>query len=69
MPVIAMTQEMGCLAKDAAQRHLALLRNVLDAGEREQAGSVAGAVPGVSGVTNESRLMTSPRRFASAKQT
>jgi osmotically-inducible protein OsmY len=42
---------------------------VLDADEREQAESVAAAVPGVSAVANELRLMTSSRRFASAKQT
>ena len=42
---------------------------VLDAEERAQAESVAAAVPGVVGVDNELRLMTSTRRFASAKQT
>jgi osmotically-inducible protein OsmY len=42
---------------------------VLDAEEREDAERVAAAVPGVSAVANELRLMTSTRRFASSKQT
>ncbi|MDR6854073.1 cytidylate kinase family protein [Variovorax guangxiensis] len=53
-------------AKEGA---VALRGIVLDAEERAQAESVAAAVPGVSGVANELRLMTSTRRFASAKQT
>jgi cytidylate kinase len=42
---------------------------VLDAEERAQAEAVAVAVPGVNAVDNQLRLMSSPRRFASAKQT
>ncbi len=53
----------------AKQGDVKLRGIVLDAEEREQAEHVAIAVPGVSGVTNELRLMTGTRRFASAKQT
>ncbi|WP_076998912.1 cytidylate kinase family protein [Variovorax sp. KK3] len=53
-------------AKEGA---VALRGIVLDAEERTQAESVAAAVPGVQGVANELRLMTSSRRFASSKQT
>jgi cytidylate kinase len=40
---------------------------VLNAEERAQTESVATAVPGVTGVDNELRVMTPSRRFASAK--
>jgi molybdopterin-biosynthesis enzyme MoeA-like protein len=53
----------------AKQGEVKLRGIVLDAEEREQAESVAAAVPGVRDVANELRLMTSTRRFASAKQT
>jgi cytidylate kinase len=53
----------------AKQGEVRLRGIVLDADEREQAESVAAAVPGVSAVANELRLMTRSRRFASAKQT
>ena len=53
----------------AKQAEVMLRGIVLDAEEREQAESVAAAVPGVRGLANELRLMTSSRRFASAKQT
>ncbi|OUM03745.1 cytidylate kinase family protein [Variovorax sp. JS1663] len=53
----------------ARQAEVRLRGIVLDAEEREQAESVAAAVPGVRGMANELRLMTSSRRFASAKQT
>ena len=42
---------------------------VLDADERLQTESVAGAVPGVAEVVNELRLMANSRLFASAKYT
>ena len=53
----------------AKQAEVRLRGIVLDAEEREQAESVAAAVPGVRGMANELRLMSSSRRFASAKQT
>ena len=40
---------------------------VLNAEERAQTENVAAAVPGVAGVDNQLRLMTTSRRFASAK--
>ncbi|GAA4359324.1 hypothetical protein GCM10023165_55240 [Variovorax defluvii] len=53
----------------AKQAQVRLRGIVLDAEEREQAESVAAGVPGVRGMANELRLMSSSRRFASAKQT
>jgi hypothetical protein len=53
----------------AAQGRVTLQGIVLDAQERKHAEDVVAAVPGVSGIDNQLRLMTTTRRFASAKQT
>ena len=53
-----------------ADRNRVVLRGiVLNAEERMQTESVAAAVPGVTGVDNQLRLMATSRLFASAKQT
>jgi len=54
---------------DANRGRVALRGIVLNAQERLQTESVAAAVPGVVGVDNQLRLMTTSRLFASAKQT
>jgi cytidylate kinase len=54
---------------NAKEGRIALRGIVLDTEERTQTESVAAAVPGVAGVDNQLRLMTSSRLFASAKQT
>ncbi|MBT2322256.1 cytidylate kinase family protein [Variovorax paradoxus] len=53
----------------ASEGQLALRGIVLNAEEKNQTESVAAVVPGVTGVDNQLRLMTSSRLFASAKQT
>ncbi len=52
---------------EATQGRVTLRGIVLNADERTQAESVATAVSGVTGVDNQLRLMTTSRRFASAK--
>jgi cytidylate kinase len=52
---------------EAAEGRITLRGIVLNADERAQTESVAAAVPGVTAVDNELRVMTSSRRFASAK--
>ncbi len=52
---------------EAAGGRITLRGIVLNAEERAQTESVATAVPGVDAVDNELRVMTSSRRFASAK--
>jgi cytidylate kinase len=54
---------------EADQGKVKLSGIVLDAQERTLTQEVASKVDGVSGVDNALRLMTVPRRFASAKQT
>lgn len=54
---------------EAAEGQVVLRGIVLNAGERGQTESVAAAVPGVAGVDNQLRLMTTTRLFASSKQT
>jgi cytidylate kinase len=52
---------------EASNGRVTLRGIVLDAEERARAEGVATAVPGVTGVDNQLRVMTSSRRFASAK--
>lgn len=52
---------------EASHGRITLRGIVLNAEERGQAESVATAVPGVASIDNQLRLMTSSRRFASAK--
>ncbi|HEY2929252.1 cytidylate kinase family protein [Piscinibacter sp.] len=54
---------------DANQGQVTLRGIVLNAEERTHTESVATGVPGVAGVDNQLRLMTSSRLFASSKQT
>lgn len=54
---------------EASEGRVALHGIVLNAEERLQTESVAAVVRGVAGVDNQLRLMTTSRRFASAKQT
>jgi cytidylate kinase len=54
---------------EADQGRITLRGIVLNAEERTQTESVAAAVPGVSGVDNQLRLMATSRLFASSKQT
>jgi len=54
---------------DANQGEVILRGIVLNSEERAQTEAVAAAVPGVTGVHNQLRLMATSRRFASAKQT
>jgi len=54
---------------EAEQGRVTLRGIVLDAEERTLTQDVAARVDGVKGIDNQLRLMTSSRRFASAKQT
>jgi len=54
---------------EAANGRVVLRGIVLNADERSRTETVAAGVPGVAGVDNQLRLMTSSRRFASSKQT
>jgi cytidylate kinase len=54
---------------EADQGRITLRGIVLNAEERTQTENVAAAVPGVSGVDNQLRLMATSRLFASSKQT
>ena len=54
---------------EADQGRVSLRGIVLDAEERALTQEVAARVEGVTAVDNQLRLMTVPRRFASAKQT
>jgi len=64
----AATREIN-ITIDANQGQVTLRGIVLNTEERTQTESVATAVPGVAGVDNQLRVMTTSRRFAAAKQT